>query len=133
MLHEKILLVRDENAFGTVHNEFKLSFEQLEVTVRDIITQRVYLEVEKYNDKAMTYDHALVKPKNEEVILNRSKNKQRKKVDPEKQVEVALKAFTSNGFFMLINDKQVESLDDSVIIEADMIVSFIKLTPLVGG
>lgn len=34
---------------------------------------------------------------------------------------------------MLVDDKQVESLDDIVTIQAETIVSFIKLTPLVGG
>ena len=133
MLHKQILLVRDENAFGNIYNELKLSFDQLEVSVKDIICERIFQEVEKYNQKALNYEHALVKPQEDEVRLNQPKGKKRKQVDPQKQLDIALKAFSSNGFFMLVDDKQVENLDDVVIIKTDTIVSFIKLTPLVGG
>lgn len=84
MLHEQILLIRDENAFGSIYNELKLSFDKLAVTVRDIITERVYQEVEKYNNKAMNYEHALVQPKPDEVRLNLLTKIKRKQVDPQK-------------------------------------------------
>ena len=58
MLHKNILLIRDENPFGNIYNELKLSFNEIEVKVKDIITERVLVEVEKYNQKAM--DHAIV-------------------------------------------------------------------------
>lgn len=133
MLHEQVLLIRDENAFGTIQNELKLSFDKLEVTVRDIITERVYQEVDKYNLKAMHYEHVLVQPKSDEIRLNLLKETKRKQVNPQKQIDIALKAFSSNGFFMLVDEKQVESLNDIVTIQSETIVSFIKLTPLVGG
>ena len=133
MLHERILLVRDENSFGNVYNELKLSFDKLEVSVRDIITERVYQEVQKYNQQAADYKYALVKPKEDEILLNQLKEKKRRPVNAEKQVDIALKAFDSNGFFILVDDMQAEELEQIVTIKADTIVSFIKLTPLVGG
>jgi len=133
MLHENILIIRDENNLGKVFNEIKLSFDKVEVTVKDIISERVFQEVEAYNKRAKGYQNALVQPKEEEVQLNAPKNKERRMVNAEKQVEVALSACENNGFFMLVDDQQAENLDDLVIIKPETLVSFIKLTPLVGG
>ena len=57
----------------------------------------------------------------------------RPKVDEEKQIYVALEAFQKNGFFILIDDEQVETLEQKVLVNESTAVSFIKLTPLVGG
>ncbi len=54
-------------------------------------------------------------------------------LDPEEQVQVALHAFRRNGFFVLVDDVQLESLEDRVRLDADVDVCFLKLTPLVGG
>jgi len=131
MLHENTLLIRDENSFGSVYNELKLSFDKVQVSIQDIITERVYQEVVKYNHRAAEYKYSLVNPKEYEVLLNKPQKKHQ--VNPEKQVEVALKAFDSNGFFILIDEIQAEALDQLVTIKPDTKVGFIKLTQLVGG
>ena len=133
MLHQNILIIRDESNLGKVYNEFKLSFENIEVTVRDIITERVYQEVAAYNKRAQGYQNALVQPEDAEITLNASSRKERRLVIAEKQVEVALSAFENNGFFMLVDDHQAEDLDQIITIKPETLVSFIKLTPLVGG
>ncbi|MCW8999134.1 MAG: hypothetical protein OQK04_10495 [Kangiellaceae bacterium] len=126
-------MIRDENNLGKVYNELKLSFDKVEVTVKDIITERVYQEVSAYNERAKGYENALVQPKDAEIKLNEPSKKGRRPVNAEKQVEVALAAFDNNGFFMLVDDQQAENLDDIVTIKPETSVSFIKLTPLVGG
>ncbi|NOQ15376.1 MAG: hypothetical protein GQ583_12980 [Methyloprofundus sp.] len=133
MLHKRILLVRDENALGNVYNELKLNFDKIEVSVRDIIIERVFQEVQKYNEKAVAYKFALVQPKEDEMRLNHAKEKKKKLINVEKQVEIALKAFDSNGFFILLDERQIEDIEEIVTLKADTIISFIKLTPLVGG
>lgn len=133
MLHENILRIRDENGLGEIYHELELRFDKVEVTVKDIIVERVYQEVEKYNKKAKDYKYSLVLPKDEEVLLNKTKHKKRRPVNPEKQVEVALNAFSNNGFFILIDETQAETLEQVITIKPDTMVSFIKLTPLVGG
>ena len=59
--------------------------------------------------------------------------KDKKKVDAEKQYLVALDAFQKNGFFILIDNIQSESLEQMVVINKNTNISFLKLTPLVGG
>ncbi len=133
MLHENIIKIRDENNLGVVYHELELSFANVQVSVTDIITQRVFQEVEQYNKKAANYQHALVKPKAAEVKINSASKKNKRLINAEKQVEVALSAFLNNGFFMLVDDKQAEELDELITIKPGTTVSFIKLTPLVGG
>jgi len=133
VLHENILYIRDENAIGDVYHKLKLSFAMPRVTVREIIAERVRIEVDAYNSKTHEYMHTLVKPSEAEETLNGYKLHDKRKVNPEKQVEVALQAFSSNGFFMLVGEQQAEDLDMPVDITNDLVISFVKLTPLVGG
>ncbi len=59
--------------------------------------------------------------------------KTRKKIDWEKQYNEALEAFKTNGFILLVDDRQAESLDQLFQIHSDTQISFLKLVPLVGG
>ena len=140
MLHSNLLIIRDDDGTGRIFNELELKFDRLEVTIRDIIVERVYAEVTLYNKKAEQYRFSLVQPKSDEMMLNQGSkrqnqraNKQPKYIDAEKQVAVALAAFESNGFFILVDDQQAETLDQEVHITAETLINFIKLTPLVGG
>ncbi len=132
MLHENILHICDENSFGTIFNEWQMSFDRVEVSVRDVITERVMQEVIRYNQSASMCKFDLVQPTELERQLN-GPDKKRPPVDVDKQIAIALQAFKSNGFFIFIGDNQVESLDDIITIRPQTRVSFIKLTPLVGG
>jgi hypothetical protein len=133
MLHSNIIRIRDENMSGQVFNELELEFNSINISIRDIITERVFREVTKYKAKAKGYKNYLVQPKEEELELNGEWSNPAKAINAEKQVEVALQAFQNNGFFILIDDHQAESLDEIVSINSNPIISFIKLTPLVGG
>jgi len=133
MLTEYILTVRDETAVGQLINELNLSFTTPLVTAAAIIEARVRKEVVAYNDKAGQYYRGLVIPTGAEQTLNGFELPQSHPIDADAQVSVALKAFESNGFFMLVDDLQVETLEQAVPLRDGMQVSFVKLTPLVGG
>jgi hypothetical protein len=89
--------------------------------------------VEAYNTKLPDYFRGLVQPADAEKTLNGYKLKERKKVDAEKQRLIALDAFAKNGFFILIDNIQSESLEQMVVINDKTDINFVKLTPLVGG
>jgi len=127
------LSIKDETAGGKILNELVISLESELLTVKDIIEARVNAEVKSYNEKLPEIYRGLVQPQDAELALNGYKLKEKKKVDAEKQVYIALAAFQQNGFFVLIDNKQAESLDEHVILNDATTVSFIKLTPLVGG
>ncbi len=127
------LSIRDENFSGKILNELFVDFSSDTVTVKDIIEARVHHEVERYNAQTNGLYNGLVEPGDAEKTINGYKLKQKKKIDAEKQVYVALDAFQKNGFFVLIDDLQSTSLDQPVMLQQSTIISFVKLTALVGG
>lgn len=128
-----ILTITDETAGGKILNEVKLSLANELTTVKEIIKARVYAEVETYNNKMPEYFKGLVQPNEAEATLNGFKLKEKRKVDAQKQFLAALDAFQKNGYFVLIDNIQAESLEQMVVINSNTTVGFIKLTPLVGG
>lgn len=127
------IAIKDETFAGDILNEIELEFASELVTARDIIEARVLQEVERYNSKRPEFFNGLVEPSDAERTLNGFKLKSKRIVDGEKQVYVALEAFQRNGFFMLVDDKQAGSLEEEVRLSKSTRISFVKLTPLVGG
>jgi len=127
------ITIKDETFSGKVLQEIDLEFPTDIVTVQDIITGRVTREVENYNSKLPAYFNGLIEPSDAEKTLNGYKLKPKKIIDAEKQVYVALDAFQRNVFFVLIDNLQSESLEQMVELKKSTAISFIKLTPLVGG
>jgi len=127
------LSVKDENASGKILQEVRIAFKSEKVTIKDIIEARVRQEVGNYNKKLPEYYNGLVEPTDSEKTVNGYKLRSKKPIDEEKQVYVALDAFQKNGFFVLVDNQQYTSLDEAIQLQADTKISFIKLTPLVGG
>lgn len=127
------ILIQDEQLNGTITNQFELSFDSEITTTRAIIELRVKQEVERYNEKKNSAFNGLVQPKLQEIILNARTPKQQPKVDAEQQIYIALDAFQKNGYFILVNNQQLEDLDELITLTPQTTISFIKLTPLVGG
>ena len=127
------LLIKDETFTGDILNQIEIEVANELTTVKDIIASRVTAEVERYNNKSTEYFQGLIQPSETEKTLNGYKFKKKRLVDAEKQVYVALNQFQNNGYFVLIDDIQAESLDQEILVGKDTQVSFIKLTALVGG
>ena len=54
-------------------------------------------------------------------------------VDYEQELMRALAAFGENRYFVLIDDRQIEDLDEPVSLRDAAIVTFVRLIPIVGG
>ena len=124
--------VTDESATGQILHELTLSLASERATVRDLIRERVVAEVAAFNQQGPAHFNGLIQPTDSERTLNGFKVRH-KQIDPEKQVAAALDAFLRNGYSMIVDNRQAESLDEEIILNADTTVSFIKLVPLVGG
>lgn len=129
----KTLTLTDESLTGDILGQIAIDIENERMTVSDLIKARVYKEVENYNKSLPQYFQGLVQPSEAEMQVNGYKMKEKRSIDPEKQFYIALNAFQSNGFFVLIDSRQVESLEEEVLFSEDTKVSFVKLTALVGG
>jgi hypothetical protein len=117
----------------TPQNIFMLVCPTETLTVRELIRLRVYQEVEAYNEKQTDYFTGLVQPTDTERTLNGYRMTRPRILDWEQQFKRAVEAFEQNGFIVLVEDRQMESLDEVVTIAADTPVSFLKLIQLVGG
>lgn len=103
------------------------------ITVRELIAARVTQEVEEFNQQRPEYFRMLVQPTDAERTLNGLRLPRSRTIDAEPQVKKALEAFESNGFILLVGDRQIESLEESIVLQSDLEVTFLKLVPLVGG
>jgi hypothetical protein len=127
------LTIRDESATGETLLELTLNVSAERITVRDLIRHRVWHEVEEYNRRKPDTFRGLVQPTDSERTLNGYRLKQPRAIDATAQLAKALDAFQGNQIIMLVDDRQVESLDEEITLQPDTRVSFLRLMPLVGG
>lgn len=127
------ITIYDETFSGQKSDGFDLEFESAIISARELIRKRVYEEVREFNGREEEVFRGLVQPSDAERVLNGYKLKKKRQLDWEKQFERAIEAFKRNGFFILADDKQIESLDETIEIKLRTQVSFVKLVPLVGG
>jgi hypothetical protein len=127
------LTVRDETTSGGTLQEIALEVLTERLTVRELIRSRVYQEVQDYNRSRPPVFRGLVQPTDAEQALNGYKLRKPRTIDWKKQYDRAIEAFEANGILVLVDDKQVESLDQEIVVRPDTRVSFLRLTMLVGG
>ncbi len=128
------LTVRDQETTGKTVNKFSLTFLNEHITVRELIRSRVYQEVKDHNAKQnQTEFRGLVQPTDAERTLNGYRLKKPRQIDWKEQFDKAVEAFERRGILILVNDRQVESLDEEIEVRTDTTVSFLRLTLLVGG
>ena len=127
----------DETLSGERTASLRLDLLTSTITLRELVRRRVYEEVQEYHAAPPSaVFRGLVTPTAAEIALNGPKPTHRpakRRVDWEAKYERALAAFSSNGFFVLVGDRQVENLDEELKLKVNTEVSFVKLVPLVGG
>jgi len=127
------ITIRDETLTGEPIAEHPLDLLTERVTVRELIRSRVYQEVQDYNRRQPETFQGLVQPTDAEQTLNGFHVRDHRQIDWKKQFDRACDAFERNGFFVLVDQRQPESLDEEITVGPDTRVSFVKLVPLVGG
>lgn len=130
------ITIFDETLPGERTASRRLDLLSSTITLRELIRRRVYEEVQEYHaTPPSAVFRGLVTPSPVEAALNGPKPEHavKRRLDWEAQYEKALSAFARNGFFVLVGDRQVESLDEEIHLKVDTEVSFVKLVALVGG
>lgn len=130
-----VITLYDETLSGARTPALSLSLLSARISLRELLRRRVYEEVQLHNAApAESPFRGLVTPTDAERLLNGEKPAAaRRFVDWEAQFARACEAFERNGFFVLVDDRQVENLDDELTLTVNTTVSFVKLVPLVGG
>lgn len=124
---------RDETAAGTALDGFHLPDLPDRMTARELVRLRVREEVARHNAAPSRHFTGLVRPDDAEIELNGYRLDRPRRIDWERQADIAERAFAKNGFFMLAGDHQVEDLDEIIDLTGDPELVFIKLVPLAGG
>lgn len=124
---------RDETATGRPLDAFTVPDLPASLTVRELIRLRVREEVARHNAAPSRQFTGLVRPDDAEAELNGYRLDRVRRIDWERQADIAERAFNGNGFFMLAGDRQVDDLDEVVDLTGDPDLVFIKLVPLAGG
>ena len=130
-----IVKVRDETTSGDVLGALDLQLEDERTTVRELIRARVHQEVRAFNAQQTSNDRVvgLVQPTKAERELNGYRLKMPRLIDADKQTTTAWRAFERGNVLLLVDDRQVEDLDEDVMLRSASDVVFLKLVPLVGG
>lgn len=128
------LTIRDETTAGELVQELSLEFVSPTITVRELIRSRVRQEVEAYNRKKPEFFRGLVQPRDAEKTLNGYRLEANKRhIEWEPQCERALQAFEESQVLVLVDGRQVDSLDETLELTPDTEVRFLRLVLLVGG
>ena len=112
-----------------VTRELRLASER--ITVRELLRRRIEEEVKEINAGDDTV-RPLVTPSAQEARLNGDRSL-RRAIDPEKQLDAAIKAFERSRIIIIVDGRQVQDLEHAIGVTPQTEVRFVKLVPLVGG
>jgi hypothetical protein len=127
------LEIVDETTRGEVLRRMTLVLQSESMTARALIERRVREEVDTFHRQTESVFRGLVQPLETERELNGYRLREHRHLDADAQVARALEAFGRNEFFLLVGDRQLEVLDEEIVLLPGVSVTFIKLVPLVGG
>jgi hypothetical protein len=125
--------VVDEIKPGTRDAGWALEILHERTTARELIRSRVYQEVTEYNARPSGRFRGLVRPTEAERVLNGYHVRAGRKIDWQAQYRKAIEAFRHTGFILLVDDRQLVDLDETVELRPGSEVTFLRLVPLVGG
>lgn len=128
------LTLFDETTSGNTLGKCELTLVSQRMTLRELLAERIRTEVERFNQQRnQEIFQGFVQPSDAEKALNGYKLRKPRSISFEKQMALAVRAFETNGFFVLLNDQQISGLEEMLTLDANSKISFIKLVPLVGG
>ncbi len=127
------LTIRDESTSGHISEPVTLEFLSETITVRELIRERVYQEVDDYNRERTGRFRGLIQPSDAESDLNGYKLKPGREINWKAQFEKACDAYEHNRILILVGDRQTESLEEKITLSRGVEATFLRLTPLVGG
>ena len=129
------ITVRDEVLGAPALPAFELTLPERSLTARELIQERVRAEIPTHDEHHReALFRGLVQPSGSRPEGGGGyRLRPGHRIDAEAQCAQALQAFESKGFLLLVGDRQVVSLDELIALDDDLAVTFLKLTPLVGG
>ncbi len=117
---------------------FELPIPSESITVRELIRERIYQEVDDYNRRVRAGDmpdqfHGLVRPGRIGRVMTEPGGRRAEEIDWRVQFNLAVEAYQRRQIIVLIGDRQTESLEETIEIVPETEVAFLRLVMLVGG
>lgn len=127
--------ITDETLSGVSLNTMNLYFEENQINLSQLIATRVSIELESFSQKEENSTYTLLESSKFQTFQSDTKASKGEEyaLYVSQNIKIALDAFRNNQFMVFINDHQVDNLDATFLLDEIEKVSFIKLTPLVGG
>jgi len=129
----RTLTIEDRTATGRPTGTIDLADVPDRIRLRDLIRLRVREEVARYNLRPVAEFRGLVSPDGATPAATGYLMPAPRRIDWERQADIAIDAFLRNGFFVLVSGRQVVDLEAEIELTDSMDVGFVRLTPLVGG
>lgn len=130
-----LLTIKNETFASENKTSAIIDIENKFLSVREIIEIKIKNEVEEYNKK-IENGSSNIEITEFEKKLNSNKNnntRNKKLLDMNKQIDLGIKAFQNNEYFVIVDDRQVQDLESIVEIKENTDISFVRLSPLIGG
>lgn len=127
------ITILERSAGGGRQTEVPFEVPAQRMTLRELMRRYIHDQVEAYNSNKDGRASSWFAPAPEETELNPVRRPRRARIDPEMQCAASCAAFERNQIIVLINGVQAEDLEAEIVVSPDTKVTFLKLTPLVGG
>lgn len=128
-----IVVLRDSDLPQTDVIDAVLPFSCSIVTARELIAERVRAECDKRLPDGMTSRLLRLDTLNETEKASFQAQLDATSDSVDLQIGRAHEAFKTNGYLLLVDKTQVEDLDEDIHLGSGSVVTFVQLTPLVGG
>jgi hypothetical protein len=125
--------IRDQTGAGRVAASTTLDGISSRITLRDLVRTRVRDEVARYNAGPTPIFSGLVMPDGAKATPEGFRMPKPRRIDWEQQADSALESFARNGFFVLVDHRQVTDLDEELDLTPESDIRFVRLVQLVGG
>jgi hypothetical protein len=113
----------EETAAGQEVGKLTLELLSARISVREMLRSRVYQQLQdSTRELARRQGQTYIPPP--KALFD---------AEWKKQTEKAWAAFDSGTVVLLVDNRQMDTLEDTISIGADTAITFVKLRPLVGG
>jgi hypothetical protein len=127
------VLVQDCTLQGALLKSLALPLPAVELTARALIRRYVQQVVDEQNSAPAPSRYSFFAPTADEALLNAHAQAEKPLIDAQRHAQLALRAFESNRFLLLVDDRQIEHLDETFSITPISTIQFLRLVPLIGG
>ncbi len=128
-----VLTACDETVSGEKIHTIKLRVDGERVSVRELITQRVHQEADKFNLERPVCFRALVQPAGAQQTSNGFRLAEHRDMDWQQQAAAACEGFSKRMISVLVDGREMLDLDNEIAINDNTNVTFVTFMPVIAG